>query len=81
MCSWTVRGLWGFEEVRTYECSTHGPVFVKAQAPAAESAGKAAPGSDAGNSDRDSLVTAPRTPAPTLDAGAIAVPEPDQHDR
>src|SRR5689334_12377515 len=22
LCTWTFRGLWGYEEVRTYECST-----------------------------------------------------------
>lgn len=26
--SWTFRGLWGYNEVRTYECPTHGPIFI-----------------------------------------------------
>src|SRR5688572_25728260 len=31
LSSWSFRGLWGYKEVRTYECSEHGPIFVSPQ--------------------------------------------------
>lgn len=33
VASWTFRGLWGYKEVHTYECATHGPLFVSAEDP------------------------------------------------
>jgi len=76
LCAWSYRGLWGYNEVRTYECPEHGPVFVGAQAPVVR-VSDTQPHSNQDNSDRDSLVSAPRKPAPTPDADAIAIPEPD----
>ena len=76
VASWTFRGLWGYEEVQTYECATHGPVFVTPQtATAAEATQRARQSPD--NGDRDPLIPARRSPTPTLDADAIALPEPD----
>ena len=76
LSSWTYRGLWGYNEVRTYECPEHGPIFVGAQTAASQRpTGRPAKNPDSG--DRDSLVPAPRKPAPPLDADAIAIPEPD----
>jgi hypothetical protein len=76
VASWTFRGLWGYNEVRTYECPEHGPIFVSPQAAVEYVPDKRLDkGSDDG--DRDSLVPAPRKPAPTLNADAIAIPEPD----
>src|SRR5688572_22619706 len=74
--SWTFRGLWGYIEVRTYECPAHGPIFITPELPigAGPHQGRdTAP--DA--ADRDSLIPARRKPSPTLDSGAIALPEPD----
>jgi hypothetical protein len=76
--SWTFRGLWGYNEVRTYECPEHGPIFVNAQTAVAPSLANE-PEKGADNGDRDSLVTAPRKPTPTLDADAIAIREPDSN--
>lgn len=76
LTSWTFRGLWGYTEVRTYECPEHGPVFVSPRMPVGYGADKR---TDEGpdDSDRDSLVPVPRKPTPALDADAIAMPEPD----
>jgi hypothetical protein len=75
--SWTYRGLWGYNEVRTYECPEHGPIFVRPQVAAGRGPDKQPDrGPDNG---RDSLVSAPRKPAPTLNADAIAIPEPDSN--
>jgi hypothetical protein len=78
--SWTFRGLWGYTEVRTYECPTHGPIFVSQQISVGHGPDKGpgkGPDSGPDNGDRDSLVSAPRKPTPTLNADAIAIPEPD----
>ncbi len=72
----TFRGLWGYTEVHTYECSEHGPIFFGPHAAVGHvSSEQSAPDKD--NGDRDTLIPAPRKPTPTLDAGAIAMPEPD----
>ena len=78
VATWSFKGLWGYNEVRTYECPTHGPIFFSPQISVGHGAGK---GSDTtpDDSDRDSLVTAPRKPRPTLNADAIAIPEPDSN--
>lgn len=76
VASWDVRDVWGFKEVRTYECSEHGPIFVGPQTPVASRRDKV-PEEASGDSDRDSLVSAPRRPKPPLNTDAIAVPEPD----
>jgi hypothetical protein len=76
--SWTFRGLWGYNEVRTYECPAHGPIFVTPQISAGHGSDKEAD-KGADNGDRDSLVSAPRKPTPTLSADAIAIPEPDSN--
>ena len=73
--SWTFRGLWGYNEVRTYECPEHGPIFVSPQMAAGQSSDKR-PDKGQDNGDRDSLVPAQRKPTPTLNADAIAIPEP-----
>ena len=70
--SWSFRDLWGYTEVRTYECPAHGPIFVSPEISVAHG-----PAKGAVNGDRDSLIPVPRKPAPTLNADAIAVPEPD----
>jgi hypothetical protein len=76
VCSWTVRGLWGYNEVHTYECATHGPCFIGPQiAPTVEASQTLGQRPDDG--DRDSLIPARRRPAPTLNADAIALPEPE----
>jgi hypothetical protein len=76
--SWTFRGLWGYNEVRTYECPTHGPIFIKPQISIGHGADKG-PDKSPDNGDRDSLIWAPRKPRPTLNADAIAIPEPDSN--
>ena len=76
VCSWTFRGRWGYDEVRTYECPMHGPIFLSPQLAAGRGPVKG-PEKRPDDGDRDSLIPAPRRPAPTLDADAIAVPEPD----
>ena len=74
--AWTYRGLWGYNEVRTYECPTHGPTFITPQMSIGRDPDKG-PGKPPDNGDRDSLISAPRKPKPTLNADAIAIPEPD----
>ena len=74
--SWTCRGLWGYNEVRSYECSEHGPIFVSPHVAVAHGPDKP-PDTGPDNGDRDSLVSAPHKPTPTLNADAIAIPEPD----
>ena len=76
--SWSVRGLWGYSEVRTYECPTHGPIFVSPQIAVGHGPDKG-PDKGSANGDRDSLILAPRKPTPTLNADAIAIPEPDSN--
>ena len=76
--SWTFRGLWGYDEVRTYECSTHGPIFIKPPVSIEQSPDKG-PDKPPDNGDRDSLISSRLKPAPTLNAGAIAIPEPDSN--
>lgn len=78
--SWTFRGLWGYDEVRTYECPEHGPIFVSPQITVGHDPGPdKRPDKGPDNGDRDSLVSAPRKPTPTLNADAIAIPEPDSN--
>ena len=76
--AWTFRGLWGYNQVRTYECPEHGPIFVSPQTTVEHGPDKQ-PGKGADDGDRDSLVSAPRKPTPTLNADAIAIPEPDSN--
>ena len=74
--SWPSRGTWGYDEVRTYECPTHGPIFFTSETSiGAEPARGQHKAPDDG--DRDSLIPARRKPTPSLDADAIAVPESD----
>jgi len=76
LSSWTYRGLWGYNEVRTYECPEHGPIFIRPEMAAGHGPAKLRDnGPD--DVDRNSAVTSPRKPTPTLNADAIAVPEPD----
>lgn len=77
VASWTVRGLWGYEEVRTYECPSHGPIFVRPETAAVADHSDKRPDRSPDNTDRDSLISVPRKPKPPLNADAIAVPEPD----
>jgi hypothetical protein len=76
VCSWSYRGLWGYDEVDTYECPDHGPLFVKRQRAAGLVPIKSR---DQGHRhrDRDSFVMAPRKPTPTPGTDTVAVPEPD----
>ena len=76
--SWTYRGLWGFNEVRTYECPEHGPIFVSPEIAAGHGPVKQ-PDNWPDYGDRNSRVSAPRKPTPTLNADSIAVPEPDSN--
>jgi len=72
------RGLWGYDEVITYECPPHGPIFISPEPSIGIGPDKGldkAP--DQG--DRDSLIPARRKPNPTLNADAIAIPEPDSN--
>ena len=78
VASWTCRGLWGYNEVRTYECPAHGPIFVGPQRPVEDGPGNR-PDKGPDNGDRDSLISAPRKPRPTPNADAIAIPEPDSN--
>jgi hypothetical protein len=75
--SWTVRAVWGYREVRTYECASHGPMFLSPQKESARRCPSDNVGDCTDKGDRDSLITAPRRPRPTLDADAIAISEPD----
>ena len=74
--AWSVRDLWGYTEVRTYECSAHGPVFVRPQTSVADGPDKE-PSKEPDDGDRDSLIPAWRKPTPTLNADSVAVPEPE----
>jgi len=76
--AWTYRGLWGFNEVRTYECPEHGPIFISPEAAVRKGPAKQRDNTP-DDGDRNSRVTAPRKPKPTLNADAIAVPEPDSN--
>ena len=76
VCSWTFRGLWGYKEVHTYECATHGPCFITPQIASTVDASEK-PGQRPDDGDRDSLIPARRRPAPTLNSDAIALPEPE----
>jgi hypothetical protein len=76
--SWSFRDLWGYTEVRTYECPAHGPIFISRQTSVRHGLDKH-PDNVPDNDDRDSLIPAPRKPSPTLDAGAVAIPEPDSN--
>ena len=78
VCSWSFRGLWGYNEVRTYECPTHGPIFITPE-PSIGSAPDKSRDKVQDDSDRDSLIPAPRKPTPTLNVGSIAIPEPDSN--
>src|SRR5262245_5463809 len=76
VASWTFRGLWGYSEASTYECPSHGPVFITAECASGVTSGPAPDiGRDEG--DRDSLTPARRRPVPGLNRDAVAVPEPD----
>src|SRR5437868_3697236 len=74
--AWSFRGSWGYNEVRTYECPTHGPIFISPQVSVGH---RPTQGLDTSqdDGDRDSLISAPRKPTPLLDADTIAIPEPD----
>lgn len=76
VCCWTVRSLWGYKEVRTYECPTHGPIFVGPHVSIGRTMAKGRHETP-NHGDRDSLIPVPRKPTPTLNSGAIAIPEPD----
>jgi hypothetical protein len=76
VASWTVLGLWGYKGVQTWECSTHGPVFIGAEDPITRVASQT-PGRSFDGGDRESLIPARRGPKPILKSGAIAVAEPD----
>jgi hypothetical protein len=58
-------------DIHIYECPTCGPIYLTHEKSA---------GGDIDSSDRDSLVGAPRKPAPTINSSSIAVPEPDEDD-
>ena len=78
VASWTCRDLWGYREVRTYECASHGPVFMTSELAAdARSAPSTDTLQDDGDGDRDALIREPRKPTPTLNVDAIELPEPD----
>ena len=70
--TWSFRDLWGYTEVRSYECPTHGPIFVSREI--AEAKG---PQKSSVDGDRDSLIPAPRKSTPPPSADTIAVPEPN----
>jgi len=74
--TWSFRGVWGYNEVHTYECSEHGPIFISSQRPV-EHVTDQRRDKDPDNLDRDALVPSPRKRPPTLNADSIAVPEPD----
>ena len=76
VASWTVRGLWGYKDVQTWECPAHGPLFINAEDPVKRGACQTL-GHGLDDGDRESLIPARRRPKPTLKSGAIAVAEPD----
>ena len=76
VCSWPSRGNWGYDEIRTYECPTHGPVFVTPEVSVGVGPSEV-PDQGPDHGDRDSLIPARRKPTPVLNADAIAVPEPE----
>ena len=76
--SWTFRGLWGYTEVRTYECPEHGPIFLSPPIAIGHGPEKR-PHTGPPNGDRDSLISVPRKQTPTPNADAIAIPEPDSN--
>jgi hypothetical protein len=76
VASWTLRGLWGYNEVHTYECATHGPCFMTPEIRLTAET-RQSPKDRPDDGDRDSLIPARLRPAPTLDSEAIALPEPD----
>jgi hypothetical protein len=76
VASWNFRGRWGYNEVRTFECPEHGPIFVSPQIAVGHRPNKR-PATAPDNGDRDSLVSVPRNPRPTPNSDAIAIPEPD----
>ena len=75
--SWTVRGLWGYNEIRTYECAIHGPIFFSPQIPIGHGPDSVPDKGPRDDGDRDSLISAPRKPTPTPKTDTIAIPEPD----
>jgi len=77
VCSWTFRDLWGYTVVRTYECPTHGPIFVGPQTAVVPGPHMSVSEKDPDSSDRDAPIVAPRKPIPTLNADGIAIPEPE----
>ena len=76
VCSWPSRGAWGYDEVRTYECPTHGPIFIIPEISVGPEPARAK-GKAPDEGDRDSLIPTRRKPTPVLNADAIAVPEPE----
>jgi hypothetical protein len=76
VASWTFRGLWGYDEVHTWECSTHGPLFMSADDSIRREVGRTR-GQSGHDGDRESLIPARSRPRPTLKSGAIALAEPD----
>jgi hypothetical protein len=76
VASWTVRDLWGYREVLTWECSTHGPLFISAEDSITRGVSHTL-GQSPDDGGRESLIPARRGPKPILKSGAIAVPEPD----
>jgi hypothetical protein len=78
VASWSFRSLWGYDEVRTYECLEHGPIFIGPQS-ATDRVVETRTGEPPDDGDRDSLVPAPLKPAPTRNAAAAAMPEPDSN--
>ena len=76
VASWTFRGLWGYNGASTYECPSHGPVFIPSEYTNEEPSGRVTDfRRDEG--DRDSLTPVRRKPAPNSNLDAVAVPEPD----
>jgi hypothetical protein len=76
VASWTFRDLWGYREVRTYECASHGPVFITSERAVGVTSARS-PDIFRDDGDRDSLIPARRKPTPTLNVDAITLPEPD----
>ena len=76
VASWTCRDLWGYREVLTYECASHGPVFVTSEHTVGVTSARG-PDIVQDNGDRDSLIPARPRPTPPTNVNAIALPEPD----